>query len=222
MRVSLFALLISAFIYCSPASHGRRSARSEIWFTLTGYDAQARGVDWREGWERLFLTPASPWPEPMNRVDVMVISSKVPDEVLIRAIAKLKHKHIALAMEILAQSWVGQPPCGDGVESFTDPPGNAVIARRIKDAGGELTYVAMDEPLYFGHYYAGRNACRSSIDNTAQRAAAIVRVYQREFPQIIIGDTEPFPALAKQPGWQDDYQQWMRHSGTRSVSPSGF
>ena len=150
----------------------------------------------------------------MDHVQVVALASgavaATPDDVLVKAFAKLKQHHIKFAIESLALSWVGfQEHCGKGVESFTDPSGNAQIARKIKAAGGELAYVAMDEPLFNGRYYSGPNACHDSIRMVAERAAATMREYQRVFPNVMIGDTEPFPALTKQPNWREEHREWL-------------
>ena len=67
----------------------------------------------------------------------------------------------------------------------------------------------MDEPLFFGHYYQGKNACRSSIPDVAQRTAVIIKIYTAAFPNLIVGDAEPFPAISTQQGWQADYAKWV-------------
>ena len=144
------------------------------------------------------MQPDAPWPPFMDHVQVIAFAGNfksVPDDVLVKAFAKMKQKHIAFAIESLAQSWVGFPEhCGHGVEGYTDPPGNAAIARKIKAAGGELTYVTMDGPFSSGHYYDGPNACHDPIPVVAARAAAVMREYKKVFPNVQIGDTEPFPS----------------------------
>ncbi|MGA8903087.1 hypothetical protein, partial [Bradyrhizobium sp.] len=156
----------------------------EIWFFLRPFAMSNEGVDGQQGWQKLFVEPNAPWPSFMDHVRVVALAGNmktVPDEVLAQAFAKLKQKRIGFAIESLAQSWVGyeQYKCGHGVEGYTDPPGNAQIARRIKAAGGELVYVTMDGPLYSGHYFNGPNACHSTIENVAERAAAVMREYQK-------------------------------------------
>jgi hypothetical protein len=121
----------------------------------------------------------------------------VPYDVFAKAFAKLKEKHIGFAIESLALSWVGIPGK------------NAEIARKIRAAGGELAYVTLDEPLFNSRYYKGSGECNDDIQVVAQRASAIMREYQKVFPDVQIGDTEPFPAITKQPNWQAEYRQWL-------------
>jgi hypothetical protein len=70
--------------------------------------------------------------------------------------------------------------------------------------------VLMDEPLFYGRYHDGHDACHSSIENVAERAAAIIREYQNAVPNVVIGDGEPFPAITDQPDWQAEYKAWMK------------
>jgi hypothetical protein len=166
--------------------------------------------------------PDAPLPRALEHVPVVAISPDIPDDILAKTIAVLNRHRIKLAMEILAQNWVGEPTCGANVEGYTDPPGNAQIAHRIRAAGGTLVYVTMDGPLYSGHYYEGLHACRSSIGNVAERAAAIVREYLAVFPDLQVGDTEPMPSLIKQPNWRNDYERWLKDFRAATGTPIRF
>jgi hypothetical protein len=84
----------------------------------------------------------------------------------------------------------------------------SIIAKKVLAAGGRFKYVGMDEPLFFGHYYSGSNACKSSIEEVANRVAAILSVYRSAFPGVEIGDNEPFPGIARSSDWQSEYATW--------------
>lgn len=195
----------------------------QIWFNMTNYKGPP-GVDGQQGWDKLFGDPKAPWPEFMNHVDVVAAAgiAQIPDDVLAKAMAKLKQKHVAFAIESLAQSWVNQPKCGHGVESYYDPPGARKVAEKIQAAGGELAFIAMDEPLFFGRYYNGHDACHSSLQNSAERAAAILQEYIKVFPSVVIGDIEPIPGVTDQPEWQSEYKEWMRDFNTAVGKPISF
>jgi len=214
MRKSFLMLMALWLHSVAAAAAPAKAVTPEIWFFLRPYAMTAHGVDGRQGWQRLFLQTDTPWPPFMSHVRVVAFAGNfktVPDDVLVKTFAKLEERHIGFAIESLAQSWVGFPEhCGRGVEGYTDPPGNAHVARKVKAAGGELTYVTMDGPLASGHYYDGPNACHDPIPVVAARAAAVMREYKKVFPNVRIGDTEPFPALTKHPTWRRDYQEWMR------------
>jgi len=198
------------------------TATPEIWFFMRGYTANPdptknHGINGQQGWRKLFLEPDAPWLPFMDHVQVIALAggaiATTPDDVYAKTFAKLKERNVKFAIESLALSWVGipgkKPGCGKGVESFTDPSGNAKIARKIKATGGELAYVTMDEPLFNSRYYKGSGECNDDIQVVAQRASAIMREYQKVFPDVQIGDTEPFPAITKQPNWRAEYKQWL-------------
>jgi hypothetical protein len=217
-RRRLLPLLLTAVLGIARSATSFAATTPEIWFWMRGYIADPQkfhGVDGQQGWRKLFMERQAPLPPFMDHVQVVALVgttlAAVPAEALTGMASRLKEKHIKLGMESLALSWVGfeKEHCGKGVESFTDPSGQAQLARKIKNAGGELAYVSMDEPLFNGRYYSGANACHDSIQTVAARAAAIMREYQKIFPDVVIGDTEPFPALTKLPHWQSDYKQWL-------------
>nr|WP_291692149.1 hypothetical protein [Bradyrhizobium sp.] len=221
LRTSLL-IIVCLLALLSPIAGGPAMAQ-QIWFNMTNYNMPG-GVDGPQGWRKLFDDPNAPWPDFMNHVQVVAAAGimQVPDDVLAKMFVKLKQKHISFAMESLAQSWVHEPECGHGVESYYDPPGARKVAEKIKAAGGQIDIVAMDEPLYYGRYYSGRDACHSSIENVAERAAAILREYQKVFPNVVIGDIEPFPAITSQSNWQNEYSVWMQAFSAASGQKLAF
>src|SRR5262249_39699947 len=85
--------------------------------------------------------------------------------------------------------------CGQDVEGIMSHKGIDFYPRAIKNAGVELDYVLMDEPLYFGHDYTGKDACRLSIADVAKGIAwseATVRSYHPKAKFIL---SEPEQAL---------------------------
>jgi hypothetical protein len=184
-----------------------------------GHDAHGDWqVDNRENWwNRLFFQPDAPWPETLKDVQVIEVLTQVMNQIssddLMKVAQRLKQQRIGVALGLLATDNTprpGSPPqCGANVEGYDSPEETAKIAVKLKQAGINLRYIAMDEPLWFGHYYSGRNACRSSIDEVAERVATNLAAYQRLFPDIVIVDGEPIPSLTDQTNWQNDYRQWL-------------
>src|SRR6185437_10416725 len=121
----------------------------------------------------------------------------------------LRDRNIKLAVESLSQNWVDQPVCGKDVEGYGHPGEPATIVNKLKRVGGTLSYVVMDEPLWFGHFYSGPNACHSSVSNVADRVAGIIEVYRRGFPDLVVGDIEPIPSLTGQPSYPATYASWL-------------
>lgn len=208
-----------AILFCLGSCAGRAEDSSvpKIWFHMGGMGNPNNPAP-AKSWDTLFYEPDAQWPEFMDHVQVVGILTQVlgqiPDENLTKVVARLKQKHIALGVEMLAQAYtlpgVDSPPgCGQGVEGYYAPFATAALAAKLKRAGGTLQYIVMDEPLFFGHYYNEKNACHSSIDEVAERVAANVREYEKVFPDVVIGDGEPLPVITSQPNWQSDYRRWL-------------
>jgi hypothetical protein len=64
--------------------------------------------------------------------------------------------------------------------------------------------------------------CRSSIENVAERTAVIVKIDTAAFPNVIVGDTEPFPAVSSQPNWAADFAAWMTAFRKATGTPLAF
>ncbi len=174
------------------------------------------------------LTPQArqQWDPVASRVQVVYFSgggiTKMSDEELARMVRELQARHIGLGLEILATNWFHQRPCGQGVEGFIDPgSANAVVAKLLK-AGATVEQIGMDEPLWFGHFYKEKNACQSSISELASRVAVIVKIYTAAFPNVVVGDVEPFPAVSKQPNWRSAYANWVKAFNSTVGTPLSF
>jgi len=160
------------------------------------------------------------WEQASKHVQAVYLSAggitSMSDEALARMVRDLSARHIALGVEILATNWFHEPPCGGGIEGYIDPGSANHVVDKLLKAGGTMNLIAMDEPFWFGHFYSGKNACRSSIPDLASRVAVIVKIYTAAFPNVIVGDTEPFPAISNQPNWQAAYGNWVKafHSAT--------
>lgn len=68
------------------------------------------------------------------------------------------------------------------------------IIGMIKMAGGEIQYLKMDELLNYGHYFersASKTGCHLPISQIISRCMELLNLFKQEFPNIIIGETEP-------------------------------
>jgi hypothetical protein len=97
--------------------------------------------------------------------------------------------------------------CGVGVEGYSAEGQSLSVARKLRALGGEVQYLGMDEPLYFGHVYGRKNACRSSIPEIAHDVAAKIRQVWSVFPSARIGDVEPVGI--EYGDWLDDLEHWF-------------
>jgi hypothetical protein len=80
-----------------------------------------------------------------------------------------------------------------------------------------VDYYTMDEPLYFGHFYAAdaklgpagkHNGCHLSISDIAQDAAKRIRDVRSVFPDVKVGDAEPFTEFSDN-DWANVLSQWF-------------
>jgi hypothetical protein len=200
-------LLAALWVVTLNAAQGQ-----EIWLSPNTPDPKGR----TRGVEDLLdmFRPDAPWSETGKRVGVFLLSTQfmaaVSDDDLARIVRDLDRRGIKLAIASLALNWVGEATCGQGIEGYGDAAAPMRIVEKLKRAGGALSYVAMDEPLWFGHFYSGPNACRSPVANVVQRVSTILRIYRAAFPDVRLGDVEPIPALTSQPGWQSAYADWRK------------
>ncbi|MEW6438575.1 MAG: carboxypeptidase-like regulatory domain-containing protein [Pseudomonadota bacterium] len=170
--------------------------------------------------------PAAPWNEIAGRVDVVGLPEqairKLPDAALAELVQDLNRRHIALNVGILPTNWFHEPLCGQGIEGYSDPgSANQTVAKLLR-AGASVGYFSMDEPLWFGHFYTGKHACKSSIGNLAERTATIVKIYAAAFPKAIVGEAEPFPAVSSEPNWAAAYAAWTQAFRKATGTPIQF
>jgi len=153
----------------------------------------------------LFASGA-PWAKASRHVKVFKTSTQwleqAPDADLRQMIRNLKSRGIALAVEALMIPHPSLDSPGTGVEGFSDnPSGMQYAAQRVQALGGTLDYVAMHEPLWFGHHYAGPNGPQWPIERLVQELNSNVRIIRNIFPQAQIGDVEPIATDVA--GWAD-------------------
>lgn len=175
----------------------------------------------------MFETDA-PWPIARSHVAVFGIDQNLvtngPPDKLRRLFAYLKQNHIALSIGIGMLTWSEQ--CGKHVEGYVPPGGSDYVARRIKLLGGELNYIAIDEAAWFGRWYSGPNACHSTVEALADNVAANFKAYRAVFPNVHLGDVEPFgpPPGGDRPGtsWVKASQRWLDALQQKTGAPLAF
>jgi hypothetical protein len=170
-----------------------------IWFSPIIPAAWNNGigsVDYLE-----LFAPGADWTNASSRIQVFkmytqMVSPTFPgsfsDDTLRAIFSYLNSHHIALAVEF--------PPltptaaCGMGVEGFAGELA-LPVASRIRELGGNLGYVAFDEPFFHGStLYSGPNACGWTPQQIALNALQSAVEIRSVFPNVIIGDIEPVPA----------------------------
>lgn len=138
--------------------------------------------------------PGALWPEAASHIQVFKLYGEwvayhATDDELRRAVAGIRERGLALAVE--AGPLNAPVECGHGVESFAGTEEGQLIARRIRDAGGRIDLIALDEPMFFAGIYDGPNACHWDPQGIAAEVGQFAAVMRGEFPDVVIGDTEP-------------------------------
>jgi hypothetical protein len=119
----------------------------------------------------------------------------------------LNENHITLAVDGLMLP-MGPGTIGNGVEGFNagPKPTEAEFAR-LASLGANIQYVTMDEPLYYGSDYSGKNAAGYSVSEVAQLVAANAAAIKAVFPNVQFMDTEPVPGTTGIMQFAQDFQQ---------------
>ena len=194
------------FAFSSLAVAGPVCAYPQLWFMPM--DPVLRPV-FHSGGSADFLglfNPEAPWNHAAEYVSVFKLYpqflSKASDDDLGLVVGDLKRRGIALGIEtgILPPSAV----CGH-IEGYD--AGLISEARRIKRLGGDVAYFVADEPLYFGHSFAGKEACRETLPELAAQAANSARAFREVFPKVKFLETEPIGNF-REPDWVSLVATW--------------
>lgn len=150
----------------------------------------------------------APWQNAAAHIQVFKlygewVAYKATDAQLKQVVNDLESRGIALAVEAGPLN----PPsnCGQGIEGFAGTQEGLNIAQRIKNAGGELSLIALDEPYFFAHFYDGPNACKWDAEKVAAEVGKYVETIRQVFPDVKIGDTEPLAGAAT----AQAYMNWL-------------
>ena len=212
MKVVRLVRLLSSItlLLCSGISGAAIAATPQIW--LSGVDTIVRQrLDPGSTSDFMDLfQPGSPWRTAAASVRVFQVSTqfvtKASDDMLRIVLADLQRRNISLAMAALILS--GDGNCGYQVEGYSAPRTMAAAARRIKNLGGNLRYIAMDSPLWFGRFVSrSPRACHSSMETLANDIAAKVNAIRQYFPDVVIGDIEPL-GVRQPDDWVEELTTW--------------
>jgi hypothetical protein len=162
---------------------------------LVWYAPTMGSIDYPE----LFAAPGR-WSSARERVDVFKFygGNVVGDEydiggdnvlqafVDVKAFRKLRRWKIAIALEIGAiKPFECSPrPWAD----FAD-----LAISNVRDNGGRVRYVAMDEPLLGGQDQLGGLSCEFTRKRGAKAVARFTDLVTAAHPKVLVGDIEPYP-----------------------------
>lgn len=165
----------------------------ELWFA-PGDDLEVRGVISHPDFPELFR--ANSWEIGSKYVKVFqsrpaYLVRKSPDEIDNMS-RFLKERQIALA---IALSMLPSETCGHDIEGFLRPNQVAIYAKEMKRRNVNLSYVVIDEPLYYGRDYRGPEACSFDTARIAEDVAKSAKAIRAYYPGVKFVLAEPEQAL---------------------------
>ncbi|WP_428534466.1 hypothetical protein [Rhodopila sp.] len=195
-------LLMTMLLVAMPRAHGQ-----QVWLGVRGPDVRPKGA---ADWNALFK-PTAEWSAVASKIQIFSITAgyvvQASDQELKAVAADLTNRHIAIA---LGMQSVGIGPgdhCGHE-EGYGVPGFTARAAEKLHRLEIPLQYLALDEPLWFGHYDSGSQGCRFDLPELARRVALNVRAYQQYFPDVTVGDIEPVPILTTFADWKSAFRSF--------------
>ena len=125
------------------------------------------------------------------------------DDDLRHAFQNLAERHIALALEF--RVLVRTERCPQKTKGYSTPGALEEILERTHRLGGDLKYLVMDDPFFFGHRFAGRGACFEPPEKLARQVAEKIRLARGYFPNVQVGTSDVVDESAP---WIDELVEW--------------
>jgi hypothetical protein len=227
MRSMLTAVLMAAGLAWPMAGRAADPVRPETW--LVPMPPLTAPGDPRSGATDYFdmFKPGAPWDYVAKRIKVFEIYRDrellMSDDQLRLLLHGLADRHIALGME--TNALMATSTCAPGVGKAG--PITAEV-ERLKRLGGDLRFIAMNEPLISGHAMTGPRDCHASIAAVAADVANFLKPLMAVFPELQVGDIEPIgdiPAAAHaadMQNWPQQVGQWMAAYKAATGRPLAF
>ena len=199
---------------------GMPAAAQQIWFGPRQPSRRSTGVlDWGAQFR-----PGAPWQTVEDHLQAYFLTAAyiaiAPDDELRRIWENLQRHHVGIVLPLQS---IARPRAGCGrIEGYAPPGQGTFVARKLKRLGMRIRYIRMDGPLFAGHYSTNRHACRLSVPELVQRVKANLDEYLRIFPDAVVGEVEPFPALTEQPDWQTTYRAFNSQLAEAIGRPIAF
>ncbi len=206
------------------ARHAAASAEPQIWFAPL--DHHPRTFLHNQGGSSDFMAlfqPGASWTTVAKHVQVFKLYTGfvelASDQELQAVIDGLRRLGIKLALE--TQFLTKQPNCGQNLEAYSADDRLPRTLQRLQNAGAQLDYIAMDEPLYFGHAIQRPDACRTPVAELAANAAKRLAVAKSYYPNVKVGDIEPIASF-EATTLAGDLDAWMNAYKAATGEPLAF
>lgn len=189
-RVLLFLL----FVFSQNLSTGQ-SLNREIWFAPLPIMPTDEGRPFLGSLDFMELFEGdAPWPEAGKKLDVFKFYGEwvaywATDEELKKAVTELNRRNIRIAVEEGPLNPTDS--CGQDTEGFAGTEEGLKVANRIKNAGGTMHYLALDEPFFFASIDDNPHSCYWGPEIIAAKVDDYINEIRTVFPDVIVGDIEP-------------------------------
>ena len=199
MRLLLSSLLVLSWLIGIVAPS--QAQGPEIWFP------PANPVDWKA-----MFQPDANWRQAAKQVKILTLTTfyiQTATAIELRAVFDfLSQNHIGLGLELEGIEQISGDSCGtmEGYRSLTEVVNTVNILKRMHV---ELVAIAVDEPVWFGHYDSGPNACRLAVPDLVNRVATNIQPILAAFPNVRIVEIEPVPAVSNFSNWQDTLKNFQ-------------
>src|SRR5260221_1876578 len=194
--MKVFAKWALLLFFISTAAVGAQQEKCDIWLAPLDREQNVNGQG-AEDFMKLFESDA-PWDRVSGHVAAFKIypyfAGRSSDKNLRKMFIDLRRRNIALALE--ARVLTDYRDCRGDAGANTLP-----LIHRIKQLGGELLYLAMDEPMK--HWYYSKTNCHATFDEIAANIAKNVREFRDVFRNLRIGDIEPIGFFKEDPNLVD-------------------
>jgi len=171
-----------------------------------------------------FFEPNAAWSQVAPHVRVVGLSiealTQTSQSDLTTILTDLRQRNMPISLAMLPLPGGGPTGCGYQVEGYSAPGQTRQIANNVKALGSVPKAYSMDEPLYYGHFYTGTNACQTDLPTLIQQVAQSVRDARSVFPGVEIGETEPIMAVTQ--GGLTDLSNWLDFYQQTIGEPLGF
>jgi hypothetical protein len=167
------------------------------------------------------FSPSAPWSMAASHIQVFKLypyTLSLPDSDLKNLFADLKRRHIAVGLEQGGLMPTGSGTCPgdfDGVNALG-------YAQHIRDLGGSLQYVMLDEPFYSAVVDDQVGACHWTVQQTVDNVSLTVAAMRSVFPDLVVGDIEVVGNGASNDTVLSLYQQWVDAWKSTNGTPFAF
>ncbi len=177
-----------------------------IWFAPMPARTLAGETDGSADFMELF-TPTAQWSQASSYLQVFKLYGgwAARDSTLTQlrqVIQAVRQRGLALAVELGPLSPTDE--CGSHLEGFAGDEAMPTL-ERIKSAGGDLNFIALDEPYFNAHLFDGPQSCHWTTEKTARDLNTFIQRARLIFPNVLVGDIEPITGI----GDDRAYKEWM-------------